>query len=181
MTADHLAEAMLGILLVEINAVNTNADLTAAGLSIKSDALVQKPAPPGSPPGDTSPYEYLKVGDRGTVPPGLTVCFVPENDRSKPAAAPRIARTDFTVNITAYIRGVIDPEKVRLAKRGVAEALTAVFNNADYRTITVNGQTAKQCRVGERSYWSFGAGETKMGETLHAVVLEWTAWAYLAE
>ena len=174
MTTETVAQALMDTLLANIDTVNANTQLAATGYSISEAA-----APPTA--GDSSPYAWIKLDDRGRIGNGITVCFIPQATTNAPAMAPYIARRDFDISIVAYIQGEADPQLRTEVASGVTDALTALYNNAALRSITVSDGKLHQCRIGRDSRQGFAAGETKMGMALHVCILEWGAWTYVDE
>jgi hypothetical protein len=176
MTTETVSQALMDALLANIATVNASAQLAATGYAISEAA-----APPSA--GDSSPYTWIKLDDRGRLEktPGITVCFIPQDSTNAPAMAPYIARRDFSVSIVAYIQGEADPQKRILVASGVTEALVALYNSATLRTVALADGAVHQCRVGRDSRQGFAAGETKMGQALHVCILEWTGWTYVDE
>lgn len=172
MNATHAADALLALLVTNVADVNTA--LAGTGYTVSTDA--------GTATGDTSPYRYIKRGDRVKLPDGLTVCFVAGESRKINYFGPNVSEKEVTVQIVAYLMDEHDPHAREGARGAVADALRSLYNRTGNRTVTTDDGSFYDCEVtGEQFRYFERMNEAKMGQIAAGVLLSWRGLTYVQE
>ncbi len=173
MNAGDAVDALIGILVA--NQVDVNTKLANSGYQVRLDA--------GAAGRDSSPYRYIKRGDRVKLPDGLTLCFVAGASRQLQYLAPDTAEREATLQIVAYLVNEHDPHAREAARHRVADALRSLYNRTGHRTIETAAGTFSGCEAGEEQFRYFERlNETgKMGQVAAGVVITWRGLYYVQE
>lgn len=172
MTADHAAQAIIDLIVANLLTLNANTDLLASGYAFSTQAMPETTD-------DTSPYKYLKVGDRRSIAEGLTVCAIPRGDELTERLTQDLAERKARVTIACYFRGCKDPAVATEARRGAVDALYALL--CLNRTITLSPVGIFYgCTVGDRLYGSDMKVDMQ-GELIPVAILEWSGMFYTVE
>lgn len=174
MTIYDAIDGLIVNLLANRAAINANAHLAASGYQVLDAA--------GIAAGDTSPYRYIKVGDREALPDGLTLCYVPATESKLRFLGGDICEYEYTVQVIAYLQGAKDPAKAEQARRGIAEALRLHVNAVSRRNIATAAGTVYNSRMGAARFgemWKMGGD--KYARLVPAAMLTWTGLVYVVE
>lgn len=177
MNVGDAVDAIVGILVDNVDTINANTKLVASGYTLKTDA--------GIASNDTSQYRYIKRGDRAILPKGLTLCVVPVSSTEIGYLAPNVSERLAKVEIIAYITGgdiaSVDWDIVQTARMGIGDALRELFNDADNRTLTFGEVSFYDCRINNEEYRYYERIVGDQGIVSFGVSLKWSGRYYVEE